>query len=95
MKFSGIEAICKNCQFCEFIMYEYEDEYHPYEFISYKCICHLTPTPVKKSPVDWCGQYEEKKLDLDCILSLHEESRKKLDYILSFDEDIILGKWRK
>jgi hypothetical protein len=36
------------------------------------------PTPVKKSPKDWCGQYEESKLDLD--------------YILSFDEDKILRK---
>lgn len=43
------------------------------------------PTPVKKSPVDWCGQYEEKKLDLDYILSSHEEIRKQLDYILSFN----------
>lgn len=69
--FPGKRPVCKNCKFCDFIVHE--DEFNSREYI-----CHLMPTSVKKSPVDWCGQYEERKLDLD--------------YILSFDEDIILGK---
>ena len=93
LHFLDKRPICKNCKFCEFLMYE--DKSNSYQYTNYKCICHLMPTPVKKSPLDWCGQYEERGYDLDYMLSFNEEIRQDLDYMLSFDKDIILGKWRK
>ena len=74
--FTGKRQVCKNCKFCDFIVHD--DEFNSYGFNSYECICKFMPTPVKKSPKDWCVQYEESKIDLD--------------YILSFDVDKILRK---
>jgi hypothetical protein len=86
LHFLDKRPICKNCKFCDFIVHE--DEFDSYGFDSeiyldkyihnnsYEYICKLMPTPVKKSPKDWCGQYKESELDLN--------------YILSFDEDKIL-----
>ena len=91
LNFLDKRPICKNCKFCDFIVHE--DKFGSYGFDSeiyldkylhnnsYEYICKLMPISIKKSPRDWCSQYEENELDLD--------------YILSFDEDIILGKWRK
>lgn len=91
LNFLDKRPICKNCKFCDFIIHE--DEVGSYGFESeiyldkhlhnnhYEYICRLMPIPVTKSPKDWCEHYEESELDLD--------------YILSFNEDILLGKWRK
>lgn len=57
MKSSKKKAICKNCKFCKFVCYKNDD---PTYFLPSEYICQFMPTPVKKFPDDWCGQFKER-----------------------------------
>jgi hypothetical protein len=59
MESSEKKAICKNCKFCKFVMYKNDN---PNYYIPNEYICQFMPTPVKKSPDDWCGQYKERHI---------------------------------